>query len=133
MAHDAPDGHVRIELLGRFRVTIGGEEVAADARPGRRAAELVQLLALAEERRLARDQTVEALWSRLDVEAGAANLRKAAHHARRALAGPEAVVLRGGRVALFPRRPVATDVDRFEARAHAAVAAGEAAACKASA
>src|SRR5829696_7740792 len=69
---------VRIELLGRFRVAVDGDEVARDLWPGRRAAELVQLLALADGHRLTRDEVVEALWPHLEAEAGAANLRKAA-------------------------------------------------------
>src|SRR5215213_755692 len=109
MASEAQDGAVRIQLLGRFGVNISGDEIAADAWPGRRAAELVQLLALADGHRLTRDQVVEALWPHLEAEAGAANLRKAAHYARQALASPEAVVLRGGQVALFSSRPVETD------------------------
>jgi DNA-binding SARP family transcriptional activator/tetratricopeptide (TPR) repeat protein len=122
---------VRIELLGRFRVTAGVDEVVADAWPGRRAAELVQLLALAHGHRLTRDQVVEALWPHLEVEAGAANLRKAAHFARQALGSPEAVVLRAGQIALFPSRPVETDAGRFEAQACAALAGGDAAECAA--
>ena len=133
MASEAQDGGVRIELLGGFRVAIGGDEVVADAWPGRRAAELVQLLALADGHRLMRDQVVEALWPHLDVEAGAANLRKAAHYARQALASSDAVVLRGGQVALFPSRPVETDAGRFEAQGRAALAGGDAAACAAAA
>src|SRR5688500_7724012 len=100
MASEAQDGGVRIELLGGFRVAIGGDEVVADVWPGRRAAELVQLLALADGHCLMRDQVVDALWPHLGVEAGGANLRKAAHNARQALASSEAVVLRGGQVAL---------------------------------
>jgi DNA-binding SARP family transcriptional activator/tetratricopeptide (TPR) repeat protein len=107
--------------------------VGADVWPGRRAAELVQLLALADGHRLTRDQVVEALWPHLEVEAGAANLRKAAHYARHALASSEAVVLRGGQVALFPSRPVETDAGHFEAQARAALAGGDAAACAAAA
>ena len=133
MASQARDSGVRIELLGGFRVLVGGDEVAAEAWPGRRAAELVQLLALADGHRLTRDQVVEALWPHLDVEAGAANLRKAAHHARQALARPEAVVLRGGQVALFPSSPVETDAGRFEAQAREALGGGDAAACAAAA
>jgi DNA-binding SARP family transcriptional activator len=119
-------------LLGGFAVAIGGE-VVTDAWPGRRAAELVQLLALADGQRLTRDQAVEALWPRLEVEAGGANLRKAAHHARRALGSAEAVVLRGGQVALFPSWPVETDAGRFEAQGRAALAGGDAEACAAAA
>lgn len=132
MASEAQDG-VRIELLGRFRVAINGDRVVSDAWPGRRAAELVQLLALAEGHRLTRDQVIEALWAHLDVEAGAANLRKAAHFARQALGSSEAVMLRGGQVALFPSRPVETDAGRFEADCAAALASGDVAACVAAA
>jgi DNA-binding SARP family transcriptional activator/tetratricopeptide (TPR) repeat protein len=133
MAPEAKDGGIRIELLGGFRVAISGDGVVADVWPGRRAAELVQLLALADGHRLTRDQVVEALWPHLEVEAGAANLRKAAHFARQALASPEAVVLRGGQVALFPSRPIETDAGRFEAQGRAALAGGDAAACAAAA
>jgi DNA-binding SARP family transcriptional activator/tetratricopeptide (TPR) repeat protein len=133
MASETQGGGVRIELLGGFRVAIGGDEVLADAWQGRRAAELVQLLALADGHRLMRDQVVETLWPHLEVEAGAANLRKAAHYARQALASSEAVVLRGGQVALFPSRPVVTDAGRFEREGRAALAGGDAAACAAAA
>ncbi len=108
-----PIERVRIELLGAFRVVVGDHEVDRDAWPGRRAAELVQLLALAEHRRLQRDQVVEALWPHLAPAAGAANLRKAAHQARQALGRPDAVVLGGGRVALLAAAAVEVDVERF--------------------
>jgi DNA-binding SARP family transcriptional activator/tetratricopeptide (TPR) repeat protein len=120
---------VHVGLLGRFRVAVAGNDVRADAWPGRRAAELVQLLALAEGRRLPREQVIEALWPHLGPDAGAANLRKAAHHARQALADPDAVVLRGGQVALFPSRLVQTDAGRFESEARAALTGRDAAAC----
>ena len=125
------DGDVRIELLGRLRVVVGEDEVGADAWAGRRAAELVALLALADGHRLTRDQVVEALWPHLDVEAGAANLRKAAHHTRQSLGSADAIVLRAGQVALFPSRSVETDAARFEARARAALASSDAARCAA--
>ncbi|MGH2967735.1 MAG: AfsR/SARP family transcriptional regulator, partial [Solirubrobacteraceae bacterium] len=89
---------VRVEVLGRFRVVVGPREIAEGDWPTRRAWELVALLALADGHRLARDQIIERLWPHLDAEAGAANLRKAAHHARRTLGDPEALVLRAGRV-----------------------------------
>ena len=133
MASQAQDGGIRIELLSRFRVAVNGDEVEAEAWPGRRAAELVQLLSLADGHRLTRDQVIEALWPHLEAGAGAANLRKAAHHARQALASSDAVVLRGGQVALFPSRPVETDARHFDAQARAALASGDAAACAAAA
>jgi DNA-binding SARP family transcriptional activator len=98
---------VRIEMLGGFRVD--GAELDWTTR---RAAELVQLLALADGHRLPRDQAIEALWPTLGADAGAANLRKAAHHARKALGDPGAVVMRGGQVALAA---ATTDVADFEA------------------
>jgi DNA-binding SARP family transcriptional activator len=109
---------VRIELLGDFRVVVGDREVGDGAWPGRRAAELVQLLALAYHRRLQRDQVIEALWPHLTPEAGAANLRKAAHQARHVLGREDAVVLGGGRVALMAAAEV--DVEQFCRLAEAA-------------
>jgi DNA-binding SARP family transcriptional activator len=112
---------VRVELLGAFSVNVAGKQVADSAWPGRRSAELVQLLALAHRHRLAREQVIEALWPHLDPEAGAANLRKAAHHARQALCRQDAVVLSAGRVALFPSCQVETDVRCFEQTAEVAL------------
>ncbi|HZE05527.1 MAG TPA: hypothetical protein VE127_09905, partial [Solirubrobacteraceae bacterium] len=106
-------GEVRIELLGRFRVVVGEREVGSGDWPTRRARELVALLALADGHRLARDRVIEALWPHLDARAGAANLRKAAHHARRALGHPGAVELRGERIELFPGPGVDVDATRF--------------------
>jgi DNA-binding SARP family transcriptional activator len=116
-----PDGPViQLRLLGRFEVTVGGHRVDAAAWPSKRAAQPVQLLALADGFSLARDQVIEELWPRLDVEAGAANLRKAAFYARHCLGADDAVVLRRGQVALFPGRVVHTDVEDFLRAARAA-------------
>lgn len=120
---------VRVEVLGAFRVTVGDTVVTAGAWPVRRAAELVQLLALAEHHRLLRDQVIDALWPHLAPSAGAANLRKAAHHARQVLGDPTAVVLRGGQVSLFPGRRVTTDAALFEAAAERALRTGSGQAC----
>ena len=124
---------IEVELLGTFRVTVGTSEVSGDDWRGRRAGELVQLLALAHRHRLLRDQVIEALWPHLDLAAAGANLRKAAHYARRALGDPGAVVLRGGEVALLPSGRVQTDVARFEAEARAALAGDDAERCAAAA
>jgi DNA-binding SARP family transcriptional activator len=120
---------VRISLLGGLRVQLDGRTVDETVWPGRRPAELVALLALAERRVLLRDQVLEALWPHLDPQAGAANLRKAAHHARQALGRDDAVTLAGGRVALFPGIAVETDVQDFERRAAAALKSGDPDAC----
>jgi DNA-binding SARP family transcriptional activator/tetratricopeptide (TPR) repeat protein len=129
MTAQPPSEHVRIELLGAFRVEIDGREIAATAWPSRRSGELVQLLALAERRRLLRDQVIDAIWPHLGPEAGAANLRKAAHHARQATGCEDAVVLSGSRIALFPLRQVETDVECFERMAGAALRTGQRADC----
>ncbi|MGH3949874.1 MAG: ATP-binding protein [Pseudonocardiaceae bacterium] len=133
MAAHPTDDRVRIDLLGRFRVHVGVRAAEQDRWPSRRAEELVQLLALADGHRLLRDQVIDALWPHLDPDAGAANLRKAAHHARQALGDSDAVVLRAGQVALFPSRQVDTDVERLERAATAALRDGAPAACAAAA
>src|SRR5680860_619915 len=109
-----PAGAVQVCLLGDFRIEVDGREVGSEAWPTRRARELVQMLALADGYRFPRERAMEELWPHLDPDAGAANLRKAAHHARQALGDPQAVVLRGGQVQLLPERSVETDVERFE-------------------
>ena len=81
----------------------------ADAAGG----ELVALLSLADGHRLPRDRVIEEFWPDLEPEAGAANLRKAIHHARRTLGDPGALALRAEGVELFPRRSVSVDVARF--------------------
>ena len=123
------DPTVRIDVLGGFAVQVGDHVVAPDAWPSRRSAELVQLLALADRQMLFREAAIEALWPHLDPAPGAANLRKAAHHARQALGSEHAVVLSGGRVMLFPGARVEIDATRFERLAGAALAAGEPTAC----
>src|SRR5215211_7961369 len=78
-------GQLRIELLGEFRVSVGDRAVADTAWHRRKPAALVKLLALAPAHRLHREEIMDALWLELDPEAAGANLRKALHHARRAL------------------------------------------------
>jgi DNA-binding SARP family transcriptional activator/tetratricopeptide (TPR) repeat protein len=120
---------IDVELLGGFRIRDGDREVREGDWPARRAQELVALLALTEGRRLVRDRVLENLWPHLNARAAGANLRKAAHHARRVLGDPDAVVLRSGAVELFPGRKVTTDVERFLAAAAAALGGGDPAVC----
>jgi len=112
---------VDVRLLGRFEVTVGDRTVGGSAWPSRRAAELVQLLALTENHAVARDEVIEALWPHLEPTAAASNLRKAAHFARRALDSADAVVLRQDRVELFPDRTVRTDLAQLLVDADAAL------------
>jgi DNA-binding SARP family transcriptional activator len=121
--------HLEVRLLGRFLAAIDGVEISAERWPSLRAAQLVQLLSLQPRRRMAREQVVDALWPQLDPDAGAANLRKAVHHARQALGRHDGLRLEAGEVVLWPDRPVAVDVDRFEQLSGPALAGGDAAAC----
>jgi DNA-binding SARP family transcriptional activator len=120
---------VEIRLLGAFEVAVDGVEVAPGDWPSLRAAQLVQLLSLAEGHRLPREQVIDTLWPQLDPEAGGANLRKAAHHARHALRSQEALVLRGGEVVLVPSGELVVDAARFERLAAAALARRQPDAC----
>jgi DNA-binding SARP family transcriptional activator/tetratricopeptide (TPR) repeat protein len=126
---------VSIRLLGQFSLRMGNgtdQEANADRQKlSRRAVELLQLLSLQPRRSLPHEQVLEALWPHLDPEAGSANLRKAAHHARRFIGEADALVLRGGRVFLLPHRSVYCDAVTFEQAADDALAAGDAAACQA--
>jgi DNA-binding SARP family transcriptional activator len=122
---------VSVRSLGRFQVSVGGGEVPADAWRQRRAAELVKILSLAPGQRLHREQIIDALWPDFAPEAGAANLHKAAHYARRALGSQEAIVLRGEQVALWPDATVEVDALRFEADAAQALRSGDPDACAA--
>lgn len=120
---------VRITLLGGLQVSLDDRKFGEHSWPGRRPAELVALLALAERRALLRDQVLDALWPHLDPEAAGGQLRKAAHHARQVLGRDDAVALAGGRVALFPGTTVETDVDVFERSATAALRSGDPGQC----
>ena len=117
-----------VEMLGGFRVTVDGEEPVREW-PQRRPAELVQLLALSPGRELQREQVIEAMWPDLGPDAGGANLRKAAHLARRALGHEDAVELSAGRVALFPERRLDSDVDAYRRTAANALASEDEQAC----
>ena len=122
---------LQIRLLGGFAATLAGQPIDDASWPSLRASQLVQLLALADGHRLAREQVIEALWPQLDPEAGAANLRKAAHHARQALGRQDSVLLQGGQVRLMPALPVQVDAQVFEQHARAALSGADPPACAA--
>jgi len=120
-------------LLGRFAVAIDGVELAAEHWPSLRATHLVQLLSLQPRHRMTRDEVIDALWPHLEPDAGAANLRKAAHHARLALGRHDGIVLHAGEVLLWPQRRLTTDAQMFERLSDAALARHDTAACAAAA
>jgi DNA-binding SARP family transcriptional activator len=74
-----------IRLLGPFELFAGDGPVAPDRWPRRKPKLLVKLLALQPRAQLHREQIIETLWPDADFEAGANNLHKAIHAARRAL------------------------------------------------
>jgi DNA-binding SARP family transcriptional activator/pimeloyl-ACP methyl ester carboxylesterase len=108
---------VEIRLLGRFEVAVEGRAVPPGAWTRRHAAALVKLLALAPDRRLHREQVMDALWPDVDSDTAATRLHKAAHYARKALAADDAVVLARAMVMLLPDAEVAIDVATFEVAA----------------
>lgn len=116
---------VGVILLGGFEVHLPDRTLTTTSWPSARAGELVALLALSPERRLHREQVIEALWPHLEPDAGAANVRKAAHHARQALGSAEALTLRGGHVALLPGEQVDCDLVTFTAAATRALRADD--------
>jgi DNA-binding SARP family transcriptional activator len=93
-----PDIHVT--LLGRFAVTVGGARVAEASWNRRHAAAVVKVLAPG--RRLHREQVIDRIWPQDTMAEAVPKLHKAAHFARRALGVPDAVVLRGDQVVLYP-------------------------------
>lgn len=116
---------VHITLLGGFSVTVDATTVPDDAWTRRRAAGLVKLLALADGRRLHREQVVEALWPGVSSDAALPRLHKAAHYARRALGGSaDSLLLRNDVVALLPMETVTVDAVEFRRQGERARADG---------
>lgn len=74
---------VRIYLLGRFQVAWGERTLSAAEWPRRKAAALLQRLAM--ERRLLKEQAIEFLWSDANLASGANNLYSTLHVLRQTL------------------------------------------------
>lgn len=113
---------IRVTLLGRFAVTVGGVPVAEAAWKRRHAAAVVKVLALAPGRRLHREQVIDLSWPDDTITAAVPKLHKAAHYARHAIGVPGAVVLRGDQVLLCPGAAVTVDAAEFEKLARPALA-----------
>ena len=73
--------HLRVELLGGFRVIVGGRTVPVEEWRQRKPAAVVKLLALAPGHRLHRDQVMDVLWPDLDP------IREDRHAPQRLVAG----------------------------------------------
>lgn len=122
---------LEISLLGRFEVRVSGSRSVGHDIPGRKAPALLKLLALNRDHQLVRDQVIELLWPDLDGAGAAAQLYKAIHQLRKALAAGEPQVDAGDCIAtsrnlvlLTPPGGVITDVQAFERAAHDAIACG---------
>jgi predicted ATPase/DNA-binding SARP family transcriptional activator len=128
--------HLRIQLLGQFRVRVGLRWIEDAAWRRRKAAAIVKLLALAPQHRLHREQLMDLLWPDFEPQAAASNLRTTLHAARRVLvslageappagdASPRqakrARYLHGDPLELCPAGTVWVDVHAFKAAAAAA-------------
>lgn len=127
-AQAAPD--IRVTLLGRFAVAVGGVPVAEASWKRRHAAAVAKVLALAPGRRLHREQVIDRIWPDDELASALPKLHKAAHYARRAIGVPDAVVLRGDQVLLCPGAAMTVDAVEFEALAAAEAAARPASAAE---
>ena len=107
----------------KLDVTVDGRPVPAGSWRRRSAAGLVKLLALQQERRLSREQVIDALWPDLLDEAGPRCTRPPTTPAAR-WGRQDAVVLAGGVVTLLPNAQVTVDVAEFDRAAQAARADG---------
>ena len=122
---------VNVRLLGTFEVAVDDVVVPPEVWSRRQAASLVKLLALSRDRRLHREQVIEALWPGLSLEAAGPRLHKAAHYARRALGeGAASLVLRNDVVALLADGDLRVDVEEFRQLGEAALAEGTPAAAQ---
>jgi DNA-binding SARP family transcriptional activator len=110
---------VRIDLLGGFRLSVDGHAVDDSAWSRRKPAGVIKLLALAGGHRMHREQLADTLWPDLDRAAAGANLRKAVHQARRAVAEvTESEVIASDADSIWLDAAVVVDLEDF----HSAVA-----------
>ena len=116
---------VSIQLLGEFVVSAGGPAVRAGAWRRRDASALVKVLAMAPGHQLHRERLMDALWPDLAPREAAPRLHKAAHYARAAVQRPDAVVLRGEMVSLFPGSDIRIDIDDFDSAAARVLQGGD--------
>jgi predicted ATPase/DNA-binding SARP family transcriptional activator len=112
---------LRIELLGGFRVAVGGAAVSEAAWRLRKSRALIKLLALTPEHSLHRERVIEALWPDRDHDGSSNNLRQAVFVARRALDscgddGAVRIAFANDVLALSTDR-LQIDIEEFEAAA----------------
>src|SRR5918997_3170447 len=116
-------GTVRVWLLGGVSVSVGGRLFNRSAWRLRKAASLVQLLALAPRHRLHKERVVDLLWPDLDAKRAANNLHRVLHVARGPIDPASSggtsrhLTLRNGLIALNPDDQLWVDVEAFEGAA----------------
>ena len=113
---------MRVYMLGDFLVSVGARTVGEGSWRLKKAANLLKLLALTEERRLHRERLMGMLWPDLAEKSAANNLRYTLHVARKTLEPVPGTAyrylqLQGEQVALCPEGPLWTDVGAFEGAA----------------
>jgi predicted ATPase/DNA-binding SARP family transcriptional activator len=143
MAPVAPEGvpdaalcpRLRVRTLGGFAAWVGEREVPPDRWSRPTVAALFKVLLSAHGHRLGRDQAIDLLWPETGPEQGAARLRATMHRLRRALGdedGARLLTYRDEVLALDAGgAPDWLDADAFETAARNALAAEDAAACRA--
>ena len=135
-ASASPSEPLRVRMLGGFSVSVGFRTVEAGSWRLKKAANLLKLLALAEEHRLHRERLMGLLWPDLDERSAANNLRYALHVARKTLepapgTAPRYLQLQGAQVALCPEGLLWVDVLAFEEAVATARRARHPVACRA--
>ena len=120
-AGERPQALLRVYLLGRFEVVREDAPIPVHAWRRRRPADLLKLVAIAPERRITRQQVIDALWPDKDPASGANNLHRALYDLRQILGGRWVDIEHG---AISLRGDVWVDVDAFEGAAKQGDAAG---------
>ncbi|MBI2913244.1 MAG: AAA family ATPase [Chloroflexi bacterium] len=113
---------IRMHLLGRFEVRSGPQVLIDASWPRRMAKALLKLVALQKDRRLGREQILDALWPDLAPAAAGHNLRRNLGYLREALSrgGLTCSLLTVTRDAVTLCADLILDVDEFRSRAQAA-------------
>jgi predicted ATPase/DNA-binding SARP family transcriptional activator/DNA-binding CsgD family transcriptional regulator len=111
---------LQIQMLGDFRVSCDGREIASNAWRLRTAHHLIKLIALSPGFYLHREEIIDHLWPELDPTAAGNNLRYTVHIARRVLGtivAGDVIRRQGELIALCANGGVETDVAEFEGHA----------------